>query len=71
MAGKMKILMGELTKPLKTATIASGTTLGKFLKSRKKAYDSTVRVNGNVVNEDYKLHSGDLIIFIAQVSGGI
>lgn len=66
----IKVLLGELVKPLVTKECAAGTTLEVFLKDNNVVWGANVRVNAETVKPSYKLQTGDVITTIGSVSGG-
>ena len=71
MAGEIVIKVAELTKPLSTSRVKAGTTLEDFLKHKEVEYNSSIRVDGNVVAKSYKLQNGDIITIVGEISGGM
>ena len=70
MARKIKVLLGELVKPLVTKECIAGTTVAKFLEDNSIAWSAAIRVNGESVAKSYKLKAGNVITTIGSVSGG-
>ena len=67
---RIKVLLGELVKPLVTKECDAGTPLSKFLEDNNVAWTSAVRVNGETEAKSYKLKMDDVITTIGSVSGG-
>lgn len=67
---KIKVMLGELVKPLVTKECDAGTTLIKFLEDNNINWGSAVRVNGETKSKNYKLNQDDVITTIGSVSGG-
>jgi len=67
---KISVKIASLTKPLEVKRIKKGTTLDEFLKNNGMTYSSNIRVNAQVTTRDYKLKNKDIIIVVAEVSGG-
>jgi hypothetical protein len=66
----IKVLLGELVKPLVIKECEKGTTLIKFLEDNGIAWSSAIRVGGETQEKSYKLRSRDVITTIGSVSGG-
>lgn len=64
------VRLAELTKQVVVSRVKSGTTLIDFLEKNGLSYSSAVRVNAETAGKIYKLHNGDIITVIGQVSGG-
>jgi len=67
---RIKVLVGELVKPLVTRECDAGTPLIKFLEDNGIQWGSSVRVNAEAESKEYKLKDGDVITTIGSVSGG-
>lgn len=72
MAGKkiISVKIAELTKQLTIKKIPDGTVLSELLEEHGAEYSSAVRVNGESVKASAKLHNGDIITIVGEVSGG-
>lgn len=66
----IKVMIGELVKPLVIKECAAGMLLGAFLQDNGITMDNNVRVNGDTKTASYKLHNNDVITIIGSVSGG-
>ena len=70
MAGKIKVMLGNLAEPLKVSSVNSGTKLGDFLEKKGVEFNSSIRVNGKVARKGQTLRNNDIITTIDDVSGG-
>ena len=69
--GIMKVVFANLTEAAMPLTIKRTATLKDVLAAAGYEGDiADVRVNGREVSEKAKIHAGDFVSVIAQVSGG-
>lgn len=70
-SGDIQVFFAKLVEPISVIRLKNPTTIGNFLSNRHISFDSSIRVNKNVVVGDYLLQNGDIITQLQNVSGGI
>jgi sulfur carrier protein ThiS len=68
---KVKVTLGQLTKPFITVRVNAGTTLADFLAKREMTYSSAVRINGKTTRKNAVLRTDDVVTVIEDVDGGL